>query len=490
MTVRSVSPNAPPPLGNAGSFGAWIRRPAVLAGILIAYAAISAILTLTLDRGNLWYPLLNMCVFPAFVLSPLVILASPIAQRLKVSLMLILILIIMPIIGIINTSYLELAIQICIFSGLALGLNIVVGFAGLLDLGYVAFFAVGAYLWGVFTSTATTVFTVNGWIVPAWTFYIFIILALGAAALVGVLLGLPVLRVRGDYLAIVTLGFGEVIRKVAENSGDPVNITNGSQGLHNIGGPPLPGFAVSITQGLGGLLGVRMDNPEVTANLLLFYFISIVIVLLIVTAVRHLRDSAIGRAWYAIREDEVAAIAMGVPLVRMKLLAFATGASFGGAIGVLYAAKQTFIDPDSFLLVASISILAMVIVGGLGSIKGVLLGAAIVTLLDLHILTNLSLQINALRNADFVVPLINFHIRDWPTQLEPAKYQPFVFGLLLVLMMLFRPAGLLPEERLKMELQGDKGEGGETGDRGGIDDPTPTPPGVRPPLASGAAVGD
>lgn len=478
MTARSAAPHPNP------TFQEWLRRPQVLGIVLVAYVVIATALTLTLDRRNLWYPLMNMCVFPAFVISPLVVIASPIAQRLKVSIVLIMLIIVMPIVGIINTSYLELAIQICIFSGLALGLNIVVGFAGLLDLGYVAFFAVGAYLWGIFTSSAETVFNVNGWLVPAWSFYIFIIIALFAAAGVGILLGLPVLRVRGDYLAIVTLGFGEVIRIIARNSDSPINFTNGSQGLHNISAPPLPEFASGLTARIGQALNVRIDNPDIVARLLLFYFISIVVVLLILIAVRHLRDSAIGRAWYAIREDEVAAIAMGVPLVRMKLMAFAMGASFGGAIGVLYAAKQTFIDPNSFVLVQSISILAMVIVGGLGSIKGVLMGAAIVTLLDLHVLSNLSLQINALKNANFVIPIINFPVRNWPGQLEPAKYQPFVFGLLLVLMMLFRPAGLLPEERLKMELQRHDDDENDDGE-----DPTPTPPTVQAPATSGAAIG-
>jgi branched-chain amino acid transport system permease protein len=172
----------------------------------------------------------------------------------------------------------------------------------------------------------------------------------------------------------------------------------------------------------------------------------------IIAISRRLEESPIGRAWTAIREDEVAAIAMGVPLVRMKLMAFATGASFGGAIGVLYAAKQTFIDPSSFQLVQSISILAMVIIGGMGSIRGVLLGGAIVTMIDIHILSNVSLQLNSLRQADYVIPIINYHVRDWPNQLEPAKYQPFIFGLLLVLMMLFRPEGLLPSARRRLEL--------------------------------------
>jgi branched-chain amino acid transport system permease protein len=361
--------------------------------------------------------------------------------------------VVMPLVGIFNTAYLELAIQISIFAGLALGLNIGVGFAGLLDLGYVAFFAVGAYSWGMFTSSADTVFNINGWLVPGWAFYVFVLIAIVVTAIVGILLGLPVLRLRGDYLAIVTLGFGEMIKVLARNADSPINFTNGSQGLHNIGKPPLPGFASDFTSAISGALHIRMENPTAVSQQLLFYFIGISVLVLVIIVSRRLQQSPIGRAWAAIREDEVAAIAMGVPLVRMKLLAFAMGASFAGAIGVLFAAKQTFIDPKSFELLKSITILAMIIVGGMGNIKGVILGGIIVTLLNLHILTNISLQLNALKNIDFIVPIINFPIRSIPQQLEPAKYQPFVFGLILVLMMIFRPAGLLPSARRKLELQ-------------------------------------
>src|SRR5690606_9254089 len=186
---------------------------------------------------------------------------------------------------------------------------------------------------------------------------------------------------------------------------------------------------------------------------LLFYFVGVLIVAIVVVVARRLDDSPIGRAWTAIREDEVAAIAMGVPLVKMKLLAFAAGASFAGAIGVLYAAKQTFVSPESFSLIQSISILAMVIVGGVGGIRGVMLGAAVVTLLNLQVLKNMSLQLNALRQMDFVI--FGFHVQNWPTQLEPAKYERLVFGLLLIIMMIFRPTGILPEPRRRIELQHD-----------------------------------
>lgn len=418
----------------------------------LVYVLFATWTLINLDRSSLWYPSANIVSFTVFVLSPIVILSLPIPRFIQIAMMAVALIGIMPLVGIYNSAYLELAIQICIFAGLALGLNIVVGFAGLLDLGYVAFFAVGAYLWGMFTSGAPTIFNVNGLLVPAGYFYIFLLIAVVAAGIVGILLGLPVLRLRGDYLAIVTLGFGEMIRVLVRNFNDPINFTNGAQGLHGISSPPLPNALIDLTRNSAQTLSVRVENPETVAKQLLFYFLSIAILGIIIVVARRLEDSPIGRAWTAIREDEVAAIAMGVPLVRMKLLAFASGAAFGGAIGVLYAAKQTFIDPNSFVLLQSISILAMVIVGGLGGIRGVILGACIITLLDLHILSNLSLQLNALRNANFVVPIFNYPIRNWPNQLEPAKYQPLVFGLILVIMMITRPAGLLPERRRRLEL--------------------------------------
>ncbi len=503
-----------------------IKEPRTALFLIIAYIALAILVLVTLDRRSLLFPLFSTCAFPPFVLSPFVILGSPLSGRTKVRLILALILLIMPIIGIFDGAYLELAIQICIFAGLALGLNIVVGFAGLLDLGYIAFFAVGAYIWGMFTSTVDTYWATQpvtlvpfawllyflvaigvsttvlrgrrenrffwtvgvlgvfilativwnavvnnlvflatqiapNWLVPSWAFFLFLIVGVVIAAWVGVLLGLPVLRLRGDYLAIVTLGFGEMIRVLARNLDAPINFTNGSQGLSGVSRPPLPGLWVDATGAIANGLSVRVDNVEPVAQQLLFYFIAIAMIGIIILVARRLEDSPIGRAWTAIREDEVAAIAMGVPLVRMKLLAFAAGAAFAGAIGVLYAAKQTFVSPESFSLIQSISILAMVIVGGMGGIRGVILGAVVVTLLNLQVLKNISLQINALRQIDYMIPIINFRITDWPTQLEPAKYERLVFGLLLILMMIFRPAGLLPEPRRKMELQSMKEAAGE-----------------------------
>jgi branched-chain amino acid transport system permease protein len=449
-----------------------------IAAVVYYFAAIIILLLgVTNFKNEVWFYTYNIFSMLVFVLAPFAVLNSPLPKAWKWTLLGVFVCAVMPLIGLFNGPYLELFIQICIFAGLALGLNIVVGFTGLLDLGYVAFFATGAYLWGMFTSatpltTGATVFQVNGWIIDnPWMMIAFIFIGVIVAALVGVLLGLPVLRLRGDYLAIVTLGFGEVIRILARNGDAPVNLTNGSQGLSGIlSAPQLPGLSELTTLIGQGILRVdaahpTISNPDTVAQQFMYYILAMVVLGIILLVSSRLEDSPIGRAWTAIREDEVAARAMGVNLLQMKILAFATGASFGGAMGTLYAAKQTFIDPNSFVLLQSISILAMVIVGGLGSIRGVLLGAAVVVILDLHVLSNFSLQINALKNADAVIPLLNLPWREFPNQLDPAKYQPLLFGLILVLMMIFRPSGLIPNQR--QAIQAEKR-------------PTPPPPPAQP----------
>jgi len=515
MTTATLSDKA------FGNIRGLLRNPVIALSTLVIYIVIVVLALISLDRRSTIFPLLSTLAFPPLVLSPFVTLSLPINGRLKAVIVVALLLVVLPVLGLYDGSYLELAIQICIFSGLALGLNIVVGFAGLLDLGYIAFFAVGAYLWAMFTSPVQTYLKINNIVVPGSYLYLFMIIGVVVAAVGGILLGLPVLRLRGDYLAIVTLGFGEMIRILAQNSDSvgspPINLTNGSQGLDGVGRPPIPQFLRDFVTTVERLLHLDITNAQPVTQQLLFYFIAIAVIVIIILIARRLEDSPIGRAWTAIREDEVAALAMGVPLVRMKLTAFAMGASFAGAIGVLYAAKQTFVSPESFSLIQSISILAMVIVGGIGSIQGVLLGACVVTLLNLQVLKNLSLQINAWRNANAVLPqaviviiaLIiaalllriawrnirplvrrsefsnvsgfniviaviltvvalagiviavtggDFHIKDWPTQLEPAKYERFVFGILLIVMMIFRPAGLMPEGRRRLELQASKAE--------------------------------
>jgi branched-chain amino acid transport system permease protein len=373
----------------------------------------------------------SILAFLAFQGSLLAIYLSRMPGWLRGGLFAVALLVLMPVIGAFNGYYLEVATQVGIFVALALGLNIVVGLAGLLDLGYVAFFAVGAYSWAIFGSPqANQIFGGGFPLAPGW-FYPFLFVGLFLAAGAGVLLGLPVLRLRGDYLAIVTLGFGEVVRVLANNLDKPINLTNGPKGITPIARPPLP-FDVGYAEA--------------------FYFLVLLIVSVVVVVNRRLEDSHVGRAWEAMREDELAAQAMGVPLVRAKLLAFACGASFAGVMGVLFAAKQVFINPESFTFLESIGVLAMVILGGMGSIPGAVLGATVVTVLNLQVLKGLSLWLNDLKNAG--VELFGYSLANLPTQLEPAKYERMVFGLILVVMMIFRPQGILPVRRRQRELGG------------------------------------
>jgi len=286
--------------------------------------------------------------------------------------------------------------QMGIFVLLAVGLNVVVGFAGLLDLGYIAFFAIGAYTTAYWTDKLPVhpPFTLNPFLVMP--------IAVLTAILAGVILGGPTLRLRGDYLAIVTLGFGEIVRITAVNSD---KLTNGPQGAFGI--PHFSAFGYKWT----------LDS-------LPYYYLLVVIVVLVVFLFRRLDDSRVGRAWAAIREDEVAAAASGIPPLRFKLLAFAIGASTSGFAGVIYASKVGFINPDNFPLILSILVLTMVIFGGMGNIYGVILGAAVLGWLP-----------NVLR--DYV----------------PAADRFIYFGALLIVMMVFRPQGLLPSRRRAREIQ-------------------------------------
>lgn len=428
----------------------WIRngREGVLAGVLL-YIVAALLLMNWLSRPGLrdvpWYPLISALGFAAFLASLLLIYYAPLAGAVRTLLGAVILLVLLPVLGVRNTFLLEVATQVGIFAAMALGLNIVVGFAGLLDLGYVAFYAVGAYLWSIFGSPqANIAFGTNRFpLAPEW-FFLFLFLAVGVAAFTGILLGLPVLRLRGDYLAIVTLAFGEVIRVIVNNLDKPINLTNGPQGIRPIQRPPL--FFKPWLEAVG----IRLDEPVLYG--LYFYFLVLLVIGFAVLLARRLEDSWVGRAWTAIREDELAAQVMGIPLVRMKLAAFATGASFAGAMGMIFAAKQYFINPESFTFMESIGVLVMIIVGGMGSIPGAIVGATVVTILNLQILKGLSLMLSKLRQAGFVVPLINFPLSQWPTQLEPAKYERLVFGILLILMMILRPQGLIPERRHRMEL--------------------------------------
>jgi branched-chain amino acid transport system permease protein len=352
-------------------------------------------------------------------------------------------LVLMPLLGSVNAYYLEIGIQIGIYVALALGLNIVVGFCGLLNLGFVAFYAIGAYFWAVFGSPQANEFIPGNFfpLSPNW-FFPFLLLSIGLGALTGMLLGLPVLRLRGDYLAIVTLGFAEVVRALVNNLDKPINLTNGPRGIAPITKPPL------FFQPWLEFFGVQVADAKLYP--FYFYFLVLLYVFAVVLVTRRLEDSRIGRAWKAIREDEIAASAMGIPVVRMKLFGFAAGASFASAVGVLFAAKQVFINPESFTFMESIGVLAMVILGGMGSVPGAILGATGVTILNLHLLKGLSLWLNGLRQsgAALTIPLIgSFPLSQLPVQFEPAKYERMVFGLILILMMIFRPQGILPPRR-------------------------------------------
>ncbi len=359
--------------------------------------------------------------FLMFLASILVLYKMRTAAAVKVVCAFIMLVVVMPLVGFENTYYLDVITQVGIYAALAVGLNIVVGFAGLLDLGYVAFYASGAYLYAVFATSQAANFMPAAWghfPVSGMWFWPFLIFGGMLGAFMGVLLGFPVLRLRGDYLAIVTLGFGEIIRIILNNLDKPVNITNGPKGVSPIQPPEF--------------FGIILNKP------LHFYFIVLVIVVLTIIIARRLNASRIGRAWAAIREDELAARSMGVPLVKMKLMAFATGASFAGIMGVVFAAKQSFVDPSSFGFMESIGILAMVILGGMGNVAGAVIGAVAVIVLQLQLLKELS---------DFLSMLSAQGILVIPSQFDPTKYERMIFGLILILMCIFRPQGLLPAKR-------------------------------------------
>ena len=320
----------------------------------------------------------------------------------------------------VGTAWVRITNLAILFVFLALGLNIVVGFAGLLDLGYIAFYAVGAYVYALLASPHF------GLHLPFW-----MILPIGAgvACLFGVLLGAPTLKLRGDYLAIVTLGFGEIIRIFLNNLYQPINITNGPQGIDMIDPFRIGDFNFAKRETILGL--------DFTGPVKYYYFFLVVMMVVIVVNLR-LQDSRIGRAWEAIREDEIAARAMGINTRNMKLLAFAMGASFGGVSGGIFSATQGFISPESFVLVESIMVLSMVVLGGMGNVFGVVLGAILLSFVP----EVLRYTVEPLQHALFGRSLI-----------EPEVIRMLLFGLALVLMMLYRPAGILPSALRKRELE-------------------------------------
>lgn len=322
-----------------------------------------------------------------------------------------------------GTAWVRIANFALLYVLLALGLNIVVGFAGLLDLGYIAFYAVGAYAYALLASPHF------GLHLPFW-----VILPIGAAvaALFGVLLGAPTLKLRGDYLAIVTLGFGEIVRIFLNNLSQPVNITRGPQGIAGIDPVRIGGIDFSRSDSVFGLV---LIGP------IKYYYLLLAVMLAIVVIGVRLQNSRIGRAWEAIREDETAARAMGIDTTALKLLAFAMGASFGGVAGGMFAAIQGFISPESFVLVESVMVVAMVVLGGMGNIPGVILGAVLLAFVP----ELLRWTVEPAQRALFGRMLV-----------DPEVIRMLIFGLALVLVMLFRPAGLLPSAVRKRELTRDE----------------------------------
>jgi branched-chain amino acid transport system permease protein len=319
----------------------------------------------------------------------------------------------------IGTTWVRVTNLALLYVMLALGLNIVVGFAGLLDLGYIAFYAVGAYTYALLASPHF------GLHLPFW-----VILPIGAAiaALFGVLLGAPTLKLRGDYLAIVTLGFGEIIRIFLNNLSRPINITNGPQGVWGIDPFRIDGFSFSANQ---TILGLFFSGP------IKYYYLLVVLVAAVIALTLRLQNSRIGRAWEAIREDEIAARSMGINTTNLKLLAYAMGATFGGVAGGVFSAIQGFISPESFVLVESIMVVSMVVLGGMGNVWGVVLGAVLLSFVP----EILRFSVGPVQQSLFGRTLI-----------EPEVIRMLLFGFALVLVMLFRPAGLLPSAVRKREL--------------------------------------
>jgi len=353
---------------------------------------------------------------------------------------------------------LDVVIFMVVYVMLALGLNVVVGFAGLLDLGYVAFFALGAYTVGWFASDkfsgiqfsflSNATEGANGIHLNMW-----LVLLLGGVvtAIAGVIIGWPTLRLRGDYLAIVTLGFGEIIPDVFRNAdklpvpggaqgGPPsidftnVNLTNGVRGVSVL---DRPGFGGNLDSLTGGALPVRFTGIELKP----WYFTIVAMVLITVFVIRRLERSKMGRAWVAVREDEIAASAMGVPLMRTKLWAYGIGATFGGIVGAYYGSFIGSVFPTGFSFAISVIVLVMVVVGGMGNIYGVMLGALVLEYLNFKCLQKIGDGVN---NTIDVIGI--------DQTIDIPKYKTLIFGVLLVIMMLLRPEGLIPSARRKAEL--------------------------------------
>jgi branched-chain amino acid transport system permease protein len=362
-------------------------------------------------------------------------------------------------------EFMSIGTLILAYAVMALGLNIIVGYAGLLDLGFVAFFALGALTAGWFMSDffsnagkggegvhvgvaehTSNLFGIH------FNFLIVVVIAIVVCTVAGMIIGLPTLRLRGDYIAIVTLAFGEIIGRI---------VINGDQ-LH-FGDAPLVGGGLETVFGEGAVFSAGREGitpidkiylppfnngePFLALNLRPWFLVALALVLIVLFVNYRLRDSRLGRAWIALREDEVAAASMGVPLVRTKLLAYGTGAAFGGISGAFLASRLSVVNADQFQFFFSIFILAMVILGGLGSIEGVLIGAGVLVYINFKF-----------------IPDVNEKPREWfNLDLDMSELSSGIYGFLLVLMMLLRPQGLIPERRRKMELVEHVGTGATTG---------------------------
>jgi branched-chain amino acid transport system permease protein len=327
---------------------------------------------------------------------------------------------------------------------LALGLNVVVGFAGLLDLGYAAFFAIGAYTYAFLASGRLANTPIGTDVhIPFW---IVLFIALFVAASFGVILGAPTLRLRGDYLAIVTLGFGEIVPRVFRNASQ---WTGGVNGISALDTPQLPFWIQGPWTGdpFAIVQNFKIFDP------LAYYIIMVILLIITVVLVRNLQSSRMGRAWAAIREDEVAAAAMGVNTVQAKLLAFAIGASLSGFAGTFYGAKLSLVSPENFGFSVSITVLVMVVLGGMGNIPGVMAGSLLVYYVIFILLPQL--PENATNLANLIgLSGITQQSGDWPGIGEMASRLKFlVFGLILILVMLLRPEGLLPSRERQQELK-------------------------------------
>ena len=321
-----------------------------------------------------------------------------------------------------GNAWVRIADLALLYVMLALGLNIVVGYAGLLDLGYVAFYAVGAYLFALMASPQLSdnfagfaAMFPNGLHTSLW---IVIPLAALIAAICGAMLGAPTLKLRGDYLAIVTLGFGEIIRIFLNNLDHPINLTNGPKGIGQIDSVKIFGLDLGRRLELFGY-----DINSVT----LYYYLFLVLVIVSVVICYRLQDSRIGRAWMAIREDEIAAKAMGINTRNMKLLAFGRGASFGGVSGAMFGAFQGFVSPESFSLMESVMIVAMVVLGGIGHIPGVILGAVLLSALP-EVLRYVAGPLQSMTDG----------------RLDASILRQLLIALAMIVIMLLRPRGLWP----------------------------------------------